>query len=229
MIRRKVPRDEESFDLMLQNMDGKCPNYKTALNISDAQLDVLKTDAAAYHDWRLVKNQIAESKVSITNFVKILFTGDKKDPLPTTPVVNIGSPALPAKPGIETRTKEFIEYLELQDNFTDAIGLDLGFYEDTSGAVDSENLIGDFKVKDLAGYKLEVAFGKKGQDALDLSWRVKGSAGWNKIRLTSSPYTLEIPPDANGLAVTIEMQGILIKKNEPVGQSSDLKTAIAHA
>jgi len=69
----------------------------------------------------------------------------------------------------------------------------------------------------------------QGQDAFDLSYRVKGAPAWTKIRLTSSPYRLEISPDPNGLAVTLEMQGILIRKNEPVGQTSDLKTVIAHA
>jgi hypothetical protein len=229
MIRKKIPFDENGFDLMLQNLDAKCDGYKTALNISGAQLAVLAADAAAYHDWRLVKNQIAESKTSVTNFVKILFTGDKKDPLPMTPVINLGSPALPAKPGIETRTKEFIEYLELQDNFTDAVGLDLGFYVETSGAADPENKVGDFKVRDFSGYELDIIFSKQGADALDLSYRIKGTPAWTKIRLTSSPYRLQITPDPNGLAVTLEMQGILIRKNEPVGQTSDVKTVIAHA
>jgi hypothetical protein len=228
-IRKRIPNTEEGFDLLLQNLNGKCEGYKTTLNISGAQLAALDTNATCYHACRLLKNQINDTKVSLTNFVEKLFSGGSKDDMPVAPNLTFVLPTLPVKPGIEEQTRKFIEYLELQDDFSDAIGLDLGFYEETGGAISSEDKTADFKVKDFSGYRLDVLFSLQGQDALDLSYRAKGAPAWTKIRLTSSPYRLEIPPDPNGLAVTLEMQGILIKKNEPVGQASDVKTVIAHA
>ncbi len=228
-IRKRIPKDEEEFDLLLQNLNQKSENYKVALNISDSQLGVLATNAACYHGCRLLKNQFGDTKVSLTQFVEKLFSGSPKDDMPTAPTLIFTLPALPAKPGIEEQTKKFIEHLELQDNFSDAIGLDLGFYVETGGTGDKGILLGDFKVKDFSGYALDITFSKQGQEALDFSYRVKGTPNWTKIRLTSSPYRLEITPDPNGLAVTLEMQGVLISKNKPVGQASDVKTAIAHA
>lgn len=227
-IKKRIPNDEEGFDLMLQNMNAKCAGYSVELNISNAQLTTLGTNATSYHECRLLKDQINDTKTSYTSFVKIIFSGDKKDPLPPTPNLTFNVPTLPAKPGIEKQTKEFIVYLESQDNFTDAIGLDLGFYEEVSDS-SPENLIGDFKVKDALDYQLIISFSLQGQDALRLSWRVKGTTAWTNITLTSSPYTLEVEADPNGLAVTLEMQAVLIKNNKPIGNTSDLKTVIARA
>ena len=227
-IRKRIPTGEDEFDLLLQNLNEKCEGYKVPLNISGAQLAALDTNATCYHACRLLKNQLNDTKVSLTKFVEKLFSGSSKDDLPVAPVLTFALPALPAKPGIEEQTKKFIEYLELQDDFTDAIGLDLGFYVETSGAGASEDKTADFKVKDFSGYRLDILFSLQGQDALRLSHRVKGATAWTIETLTSSPYTLEIAPDPNGLAVTLEMQGILIKNNKPVGQMSDVKTVIAH-
>lgn len=228
-IRKRIPREEGEFDLLLQNLNEKCDGYKTVLNISDAQLAALETNATAYHACRLLKNQLNDTKVSFTKFVDKLFTGSSKDAAPALPNLTFTPPTLPAKSGIEQQTKKFIEYLELQDNFSDEIGLDLGFYEETGGAGEVVDKVGDFKVKDFSGYALDIIFSKQGQDAFDLKWRIKGTPDWTTVRLVSSPYRLQIPPDPNGLAITLEMQGILIRKNEPVGQSSDLKTVVAHA
>lgn len=40
---------------------------------------------------------------------------------------------------------------------------------------------------------------------------------------------MQVAPDPNGLAVTIEMQGTLIDKNQIVGNTSDVKTVVARA
>jgi hypothetical protein len=229
MIRKKIPDSEAEFDSLLQSLNEKCSGYKTILNISDEQLAALDVNATCYHACRLMKNQLNDTKVSFTQFVKKVFKGDPKGSMPSAPSLNFVLPAMSAKPGIEKQTEKFIEYLELQDNFSDTIGLDLGFYVETSGAAEPDTLTGDFKIKDLSGYAFNITFRKQGQDAFDLRWRFKGASDWTKILLTRSPYRLQIPPDENGLAVTLEMQGILIRKNEPVGQMSDLKTVIARA
>ena len=228
-IRKRIPENEEEYDLMLETLNEKCPNYKTVLDISGEKLAMISSCAESYHGWRLFKNQLGETKTSVTNLVKQLFEGDPKDVLPALPDFTLTAPPMPAKPGIEKQIEKFIGDLERHDNFTEAIGLDLGFYVESGGGVDKGNLVGDFKFRDFPGYEFDINFGKHGQEALDLGWRVKGTTAWTKIRLTSSPYRLVIPPDPNGLAITIEMQGILISRNKPVGQSSDIKTAIAHA
>jgi hypothetical protein len=228
-IRKRIPTDEEGYDLLLQNLNEKCPGYKTVLNISGAQLSALDTNATCYHACRLLKNQLNDTKVSLTKFIEKLFSGSSKEDLPPAPNLTFALPTLPAKPGIEEQMKKFIEYLELQDDFTDAIGLDLGFYVETGAAIGAEEKTADFKMKDFSGYRLDVLFSLQGQDALRFSYRVKGTTAWTTVTITSSPYTLEIPPDPDGLAITLEMQAILIKNNKPVGQMSDMKTAIARA
>ncbi len=229
MIRKRIPKDEEGFDLMLQNMNAKCEAYKDVLNISAAQLATLATDAVSYHDWRLVKNQFAETKVSFTEFVELLYNGDKNAPVPAIPTVSIGSPTLPTKLGIEPRTKEFIEYLEVQENFTDAMGLNLGFYENVPDPVAPGDRTAKITAQDLINYAIKILFSKQGLGGLRLSWRIKGTTTWTHETLTDSPYILQIPPDPNGQAITIELQAVLIEKNKPVGNPTDIKTVIAHA
>lgn len=228
-IRKVIPNNEDDFDLLAQNLKAKSVNFKTALNITDEMLAMLDTNAAAYHGFRLLKDQFNNTKTALTNFVEILFSGDKKDPLPPSPNLSFVMPTLPAKPGIEQQIREFIEYLEIQDNFTDAIGLELGFYVETGDSASPEELVGDFKVKDLSEYRLDIDFSLKGQDALRLDYRAKGTTAWTELTLTSSPYTLEVAPDPNGLAVTLEMRGTLVRKNKTVGNTSDTKTVVAHA
>lgn len=228
-IRKRIPENEEEFDLLLQSLDEKCPDYKTTLNISDAQLATLGINATFYHAGRLLKNQFNDTKVSLTKYLQKMFAGKLKEDVPAAPNLTFDLPTPPAKPGIEEQTKKFIDYLELQDDFSDAIGLDLGFYVETSGAVSSEDKTADFKVKDYSGYRLDVSFSLQDEDALRLSHRVKGTTEFTHLTLTKSPFELEISPDANGLAITLEMQAILIKNNKPVGQSSGVKTVIAHA
>jgi hypothetical protein len=227
-IRKRIPENEEEYDLMLETLAEKCPNYKTTLDISDAKLLMVSSSATAYHGWRLFKNQLSETKTSITQICKQLFEGDPKDALPALPDLTLTAPPMPGKPGIEKQIDKFIGDIERHDNFTDAVGLDLGFYIQTSDAAPEERT-GDFKTKDFAGYGTDIIFSLKGSDALDLRWRVKGETTWNKERITSSPYRLEIPPDPNGLAVTLEMQGIFIEDSKPVGNWSDIKIVVARA
>ena len=192
-VRKRIPTGEGEFDLLLAKFE--CEMWRLSnpeLNISAAQLATLATNAAAYHGWRLLKSQISDTKTSITNFVEFLFNGDKKDPLTPTPGLTFVVPTLPAKPGIERQTKEFIEYLEIQDNFTDAIGLDLGFYTEVGSGIAPEDRTAEFKVNDSFNYALIVSFSLQGQDALRLSYRVKGTTAWTKETLVTSPYTLEV-------------------------------------
>ncbi|HQU85457.1 MAG TPA: hypothetical protein PKY59_20110 [Pyrinomonadaceae bacterium] len=228
-IKKVIPRYEEGMDLLAQNLNSKLPALKTTLNISDDMLETLSKNAAAYHGWRLLKDQLSNTKIAVTSFVDNLFRGDKKDPVPTKPDLTFVAPQLPQKPGIETQIKELIEYIELQDAFTDAIGLDLGFYVEEGDSASPETLVGNFKTEDLSGYRLKIIFSLQKQDAFRLGYRIKGAGGgaWTFLTLTKSPYILEITPDPNGLAVTVEMQGTLVKNNETVGHSSDPKTVVA--
>jgi hypothetical protein len=228
-VHKVIPTDEEGFDLLLQSLDEKCPAFKTTLNISDSMLDALQINATCYHELRLLKDQFNDTKVSLTEFIQKIFSAKSKDALPTAPTLTFTLPVLPGKPGIEEQTKKFIEYLELQDDFTDEMGLNFGFYVETSGAISPEDQIGNFKVKDFSGYRLDILFALHGQDGFKLSYRVKGEIPWTIITLITSPYTLQVPPDPDGLAITLEMKGDLIKNNKPVGQTSDVKTVIAHA
>jgi len=228
-IVKVIPRDEEGFELLVLKMNSKMTNWRTTLNISAEQLTALGQNAEAYQGWRLIKAQIADTKTSVTEFVRILFEGDKNDPIPAMPNLSFAVPPLPAKPGIERQIKDLIEYIELQDGFTDAIGLDLGFYVEEGDNISPEELTAKFEVDDLSAYRLEIEFSLQKQDAFRLSYRTKGGSGWTDLTLTSSPYILQITPDPNGLAVTIEMQGSLIDKNQIVGNTSDVKTVVAHA
>ena len=228
-IRKRIPDSEEGFDLMLQNMNEKCTSYKAALNISDTQLATLDTNAESYHGWRLLKNQISQTKTSITEFVRIINRGNKNDPMPTTPDLVFEIPPLPAKPGIEQQTEEFILYLEMQDNFTDAMGLDLGFYENVGEGLPSDQKTAEFSVEDLLDYALKITYSRKGLKGFLIKYRIKGTNVWTNVTLSSSPYVLQITPDPDGKAITLEMQGVLIEDNKLVGLPSDVKTVIAHA
>ncbi|MCD9188862.1 MAG: hypothetical protein LUM44_20760 [Pyrinomonadaceae bacterium] len=228
-IRKVIPLDEEGFELLVIKMNSKLNGWKTVVNVSTDQLSNLEQLAAAYQGWRLLKAQLADTKTSITEFVRLLFEGDKNEPLPATPALTFVIPPLPAKPGIEQQLKELIEYIELQDGFTDAIGLDLGFYVETGDNLSPEELTGDFEVDDLSAYRLEIKFSLQKQDAFRLSYRTKGVSAWTELTLTSSPYILQVTPDPNGLAVTLEMKGTLIDKNQTVGNTSDTKTVVAHS
>ena len=228
-IRKKIPTGEAEFDLLLARLNEKCPDYRRTLNISDAQLAVLSVNATCYHECRLLKDQLEDAKTGFTKFVQELFEGSSKRSTPPPPNLNFELPAMPDRSGIEEQTKKFIEYLELQDDFTDAIGLDLGFYVHTSDAVEIETRTGELKTKDYAGYETDVMFSLKGADAADVRWRVKGETVWNTFRATSSPYRLAIQPDPNGAAITLEMQLIYVKDNKQVGNWSDLKIVVARA
>lgn len=228
-ITKRLPKNEAGYELLAQKMNSKLTALKTTLNISTEQLANLEQIAAAYEGWRLLKEQLADTKTAVTEFVRILFKGDKNDPLPATPNLTFVIPPLTAKPGIERQLNDLIEYIEIQDNFTDAIGLDLGFYVETGDNISPEELTAEFEVDDLSAYRLEIEFSLQKQDAFRLSYRTKGGGGWTDLTLTSSPYILQITPDPNGLAVTIEMQGSLIDKNQIVGNTSDVKTVVAHA
>lgn len=231
-IRRKnPPRIESERRTWLNNLAAKFVQYAQQLGFNNAQILILNQIAATfgyYLDYQAAAQAFSQS---VTNAKNKQWSDKDKSPVSEPPPV-FAAPAQPADffptPGDERRLDILLDDIYNADAMTDAIGLDLGIYEDTPDPISPDTLVAEFTVADMGSYKLRISFGKQGQDGLQLMWRVKGATAWNIVNLTTA-YDLQIPPDPDGNAVTVQLQAHLLKKNNPVGLLSDLKTAAAKA
>jgi hypothetical protein len=122
-----IKRNDKEFAAQLQNVAGKTFKYKDTLGITDAEIQALNNDAAAFN--YIVGNQnIAQTfEQNFMTYKTLLRKGGSGQlgAYPKAPVFPT-APAAAVSPNLEGRFRAFVQRLRTHPSYTPAIGDDLG-------------------------------------------------------------------------------------------------------
>ncbi len=138
------------------------------------------------------------------------------------------APPTQVEPDVKSFTYALRREIVNKSNYSVADGELLGF-ERPVGASQPDTLItAKFTNRTLADFDLEIQFSKQGMDALRLEARRKG-ADWQRLDTLTANGSVHVNPTTPGDAEQIELRGILLRKNQPVGNYSEIQTALIAA
>jgi hypothetical protein len=147
-----LEKNDEKFSLQLSNFATKIDTYAIAFNFTDAEVASAKADAV-YYEWS-VRNiiKVETYKKDWTTFKNILKNGESNvtsNNAPTAPVLDVTPVAV--APGILFRFTTMVNRLKSHQNYTTAIGQNLGIELSVSQKIDLDNAKPSLKLVMRAG------------------------------------------------------------------------------
>lgn len=226
MADKPYPQDDAGINSLLQNMAAKLGTYTTILPVSNDDVTFILKGADNFQYLLNMTPQVSDTKESFTKFKGAYFDGETNASVP-------GPPAFPsiAVPhdgviGIIKGSKSIIRRCKEAPGYTEVIGEDLGWIDTGSEAPVTE-LVASLSLTAKAGSEVEIKFSKQGMDAMQVEFKRKGDAAWSFAGVyTNSPgvhSTPNTPPDE---PESREYRGVLLSKNDPVGEHSPTYTVI---
>lgn len=224
------PRKREELPEWYQNFVTQLTLLKTKYGITEPQLESIVEDNDWIQYWVPAMHEIEEQFDAIVDkdgYFDTILKGAIGSPGPSAAAISLpaGGPVQPP-PGARQRVRDIANFIKGNPNYVVADGELLGIVTTGSDSLNPGDLTASFTVKTLADFALEVTFKKQGMSAMRFEYRRKGG-DWQFITvLTNSPGSFSIAPAVAGTAEQIEMRSILMDKNQPVGNYSDIKTAL---
>ncbi|MFA6151495.1 MAG: hypothetical protein WC716_09255 [Chitinophagaceae bacterium] len=215
-----LEQSKEKSARQLTNFASKLGQYKDLFNLSDTDIAGIKADAA-YNMWSLVNYKRIETyKKSWTSFRETLFKGDMLN----VPMENPEAPVLDPRPavvpsGIEKRFTTMVKRVKAHQNYTRAIGQNLGI---ETVKVIAETLRAQPSIKlSLRGGKVIVKW-KKG---LQMGILIEKNTGSGFVKLDKDfnpPFVDNAPLPRNGQLERWEYRAIYLQNDELAGQWSQV-------
>lgn len=221
MADKPFPTNEADLNLLLQTFKAKLPLHATALGLTPAEVTTESEDADNFNYVITMAPQVMDAKDAYFAFKDLLIDGEistVQPPMPTFPTVT--TPQHPF-PGIKKRTRMLIKRIKASPGYTTQIGEDLGLIENDQQGFNPNELFAELKLRAMSDSRVEITFSKQGQDAMQVTFRRKGDTAWTAAgTYTSSPAVHTAPPTVPGDPESREYRGILVKKNDPIGNMS---------
>ncbi|MFI5219669.1 MAG: hypothetical protein ACHQNT_09280 [Bacteroidia bacterium] len=205
----------------LNNFAAKLPAYNVLLGITAAELALVQAYALFYS---YIIGLIELSKTyteNLTKFKNLLSRASLGSTLGPLPVLTPAAAPPAADAGIFTIISGFVARMKASQQYTEAIGEDLGIVGDESD-FDELTYKPEIKAKSVPG-GARVTFTKKGVDGIDFQSRPKGSTAWEKLAFDSqSPYVDTRPPRTPGVPEEREYRGRGVISDVEIGEWSDI-------
>ena len=227
MADKPFPQDEANINLLFQTIATVLPTVNGQLGLAAADVDFFVKQASNYQYMLTVGQEIGDQREAFTTFKRSILKGDPLAPAPTAPIFPIISPPQALVNGLEDTAKAIIKRIKSSAGYNETIGEQLGLVDTGFNPISPENLTAELKLKALSNSRVEIAFSKQGQDAMRAEFRRKGETSWMLAGIyTSSPGVHEepsVPPDDPEQR---EYRGVLVKKNQNVGNYSPIYVVI---
>lgn len=222
-----LPTDPQEFADWIVNYNTYLPgDMATKYNITASYITQLQkdTDWAVY--WALAKSQAEAQKTQVNDYYTTI-TKEPNEPQPAEPTFALpaGAPP-PVPPGMRKRLRDSASQIRgMKAVYSQADGELLRIVGTTSSLSPNPQL--EFSAETRANFVLRFTFQKQGYTAARFEYQYKGENVWHfGDKLTNSPGDIAIPPQVAGIAQQIFVRGILMDKNQPVGEYSDIRTAL---
>ncbi len=188
----------------------------------------MQTDADWVRYWVQAKNDAENQAGQLTGYMTTIVKKPIGSAQPSEPTWELPRNPPPAvAPGIRKRIRNIVAAIKGQKAIYDpADGELLGIVGAKKDAPDAATLKPLFDIRTLPAFNLETEFQKKRMDALRVEIKYANSDTWTTAAtLTNSPGIFPVAPTTPGRAEQIEVRAIYLRKNQPVGNYSDIVTA----
>lgn len=223
---RFLPTNPDEFAAWMNNFARQLPDFATKYGISAATITQVEADNDWTQYWVPAKLQTEFQKKQVNDYFKTI-TEKANEPQPAEPTLDLPPTPPPAvPPGMRRRISDIASFIKGNRTvYTEADGEVLGIVGEEHGEPDV--IQPEFSLKTMSNFNLAVEFRKNGFDSVRVEYQHKGDAAWllGNI-LTNSPGALAIQPKTPGEAEQVFVRAIYQEKNQPVGDYSDIKTAL---
>ncbi len=227
MADKSFPTSESDINLLFQTLKAKLPAHKAELGLTDDEITSQSNDADNFGYLITIAPQVSDSKESFFEYKDHIINGEISTVQPPAPTFPSVSPPEHPFPGIVKRARLLIKRIKSATGYTQQIGEDLGLVDNTGNAFVPDLLTAVLKLKAKPNSRVEITFSKQGQEAMLVEYKRKDDAKWNLAgTYTASPATHNLDPAVADEPETRQYRGTLIKKNDPVGNTSPSYTIV---
>lgn len=226
-----IPRTDGQLMVWYKNFAERLPTHATALGLTQAEVAAVQADNAmlSYLVGDLVRayETALQVQAAYKNLIKDGPVGAQGGGLPPGPTL----PAAPAvvAPGIVPRLRQTVARIKAAPAYTEAIGADLGIADSAPPpAVPDSSAKPAAKASVLASGQVQVEFSKGRFDGVLIEGRRVGEAEWRGLGTDNySPFVDARPLQQAGVPEVREYRLRYVLRDEPVGEWSDIISAIA--
>src|SRR5690606_6542470 len=222
----RFPRSAAKIEQTLKLLSGSLPEHALKLEISQAELDQLSSDAQNYGYLMDFGKNIQSAKESFFSYKDRMMEGGGRGALstPQFPVFDLPADAVE---GIVPRLRKLIRKIKASPEFTSQIGEALGLIVDSPAKWDSAEGSPELRLKPLPDGRVEIKFRRHGQDAIRIDFRASEKEKWQLAGVfTASPAYHQPPQDPEGRPQALQYRAILLRKNQTVGKFSGIYSIV---
>ncbi len=228
MADKPLPTNEGELNIFMQALVAKVPTYSATLGLTAGEVDALNDDAANFEYIIEAAALVTDSKDAFFSFKRELIDGVPSTTqlaIPTFPAIS--TPEHPF-PGIMKRLRALIQRIKTSPGYTQQIGEDLGLVDSGDAPLSPDDLTAEFSnVKALSDSRVEISFSKQGQDAMKVLFKRNADSKFNLAGIyTSSPAIHDEGPIDSDTPESRQYKGVLMKKNEEIGNESPIYTVV---
>lgn len=227
MADKPFPNTESEVNLLFQTMKTQLPLVNAQLGLAAEDVNFFVKQADNYQYLLNTAQDVSDQKEAFTTFKRSIFEGDPLAPPPTPPIFPVIAAPQPFVNGLENEAKAIIKRIKASAGYNQTIGEQLGLVDTGSASFNPNDLVAALKLTSKSGSNVEIAFSKQGQDAMRVEFRRKGETDWSLAGVfLSSPGTHSVPSVPPDEPESRQYRGILLKKNDPIGNFSPIYTVV---
>jgi hypothetical protein len=220
------PRTDSELAIWLKNFAAAFATHAATLGFTADEVTAVQNDATMFEymvsDMLPSTKGLVQSRSAYKELIKngpIGATGGEiplAQPLKTLPAT--------VEPGIVPRLQQLIRRIKAAPNYTEAIGQSLDIIGNDGNSSDGETTAKpSLKAITKPSSEVRIDFNKKGFDGVRIESRRSGSPQWELLGFDAySPYTDSRPPLEAGKAEAREYRARYVRRDEPVGEWSDI-------
>ena len=224
---KEFPGTEAEVNLLFQTMKTVLPTVNGQLGLAATDVEFFIKQADNYQYLITVAQEISYQKEAFTTFKRSIFKGDPLAPPPVPPAFPGISGPQPFFSGLETEAKAIIKRIKASAGYNQTIGEQLGLVDTGPAPFNPNDLTAALKITSKPGNIVEIAFSKQGQDAMRVEMKRKSETEWGLAgTYLSSPGTQAVPSIPPDEPESRQYRGVLLKKNDPIGNLSPIYTVV---
>jgi hypothetical protein len=222
-----IPGTDAEIGRWILHFASKIDTHAPALAITKADVQQLKDDAATIA-WTLsVLTSVRATAQQVTAYKNSLFDGEAGPTAPSAPIMPTFAAAPTAVPaGAISRTRNLVQRIKRSPGYTDAIGKDLELITPAPQAPTTEPKP-TFTLAAFPGSHVRADWVKGSFSGVVIQCKRPGDADFITIgQDLFSPYDDKRPPVTGGTPETRQYRMRYLKKDDEVGEWSDIVSVV---
>jgi hypothetical protein len=208
----------------MNNFVGALAPIAAMLGITPAEMAELEKDNEDLQSIAIT-TVLAESFIASLREYRISVTEGRIGlPQPVFPPITFGPPANNRPAGMFQRLIELVDRIRAAPAYSPEIGASLAIIPQISSNIAPEELKPVIKASESnSGYTFPLNITRMGMPQFKVQMRRTSDGPWEDVAFgTSSPIEISVTPTNPGHPERVLIRAVLMQKNKPVGQPSDM-------